>query len=81
MEFQKALKVFQKTLRKDKGLYQSYLANIAMAYFDCANWEKSRDSSAKRHAIGNRAAKYFLDLLLQQNCKHKRVAVQRTTNA
>jgi len=64
MDFQEAFKVFTKTLRRDKGLYRAYQANIAMAYYDCANWEGSRDSSAKRHAIGNRAADHFLKLLL-----------------
>jgi len=64
MKFQEAFKVFAKELRRDKGLYLSYKANIAMAYYDCADWEHSRDSSAKRHAIGNRAADHFLKLLL-----------------
>ncbi len=60
MTFQEAFEVFTKTMRRDKSLYQAYQANIAMAYYDCADWEGSRDSSAKRHAIGNRAANYFL---------------------
>jgi len=64
MDFQEAFRVFAKTLRRDKGLYRAYQANIAMAYYDCARWEGSRDSSAKRHAVGNRAADYFLKLLL-----------------
>lgn len=65
MTFQEALKVFTKELRRDKELYRAYQANIAMAYYDCAHWEGSRDSSAKRHAIGNRAADHFLKLLLK----------------
>jgi len=73
MTFQKAFKLFQKTLREDKGLYLAYQANIAMAYYDCANWEKSRDSFAKRHTIGNRAAKYFLDLLIKPTPKQKKI--------
>ena len=64
MTFQAAFKVFTKELRRDKGLYRAYQANIAMAYYGCAYWEGSRDSSAKRHAIGNRAADHFLKLLL-----------------
>jgi len=64
ISFQDAFKVFTKRLRRDKGLYLAYRANIAMAYQDCAHWEGSRDSSAKRHAIGNRAADHFLKLLL-----------------
>jgi len=69
MKFQEAFQVFTKTLKKDKALYQAYQANIAMAYYDCARWEGSRDSSVKRHAIGNRAATYFLDLLLRPTAK------------
>jgi len=74
MKFQEAFKIFAKELRRDKGLYQAYQANIAMAYYDCAGWEHSRDSSAKRLAIGNRAADHFLKLLLTP-VKTKRVAV------
>ena len=66
MKFQDAFKVFQKALKKDKSLYMAYQANIAMAYYDCAYWEGSRDSRMKRRAIGNRAAKYFLDLLIKE---------------
>ena len=74
MKFQEAFKVFSKELRRDKELYRSYQANIAMAYQDCAHWERSRDSRAKRHAIGNRAADHFLKLLLtpvrpQKKCR------------
>jgi len=64
MNFQQAFKVFTKELRRDKSLYLVYQANIAMAYFDCAHWEGSRDSFKKRHTIGNRAADHFLKLLL-----------------
>ena len=65
MNFKKAFKVFTKELRTDKGLYQAYQSNIAMAYFDCAHWEHSRDSNKKRRAIGNRAADHFLGILLK----------------
>lgn len=65
VKFQEAFKIFTKELRRDKSLYQTYQANIAMAYFDCAHWEGSRDSCKKRHAIGNRAADHFLGLLLK----------------
>jgi len=63
--FQKALKVFIRTLKKDKNLYQAYHANLAMAYFDNANWNKSRDSYQKKLNIGNDAATYFLKLLFR----------------
>ena len=77
MTFQEAFKVFTKELRRDKELYRAYQANIAMAYQDCAHWEGSRDSRAKRHAIGNRAADHFLGLLLKpvrQQSKRSRQA-------
>ena len=47
MSFKDTFKTFAKELRRDKVLYRVYQANIAMAYYDCANWEGSRDSSAK----------------------------------
>lgn len=64
MNYQKAFKVLIKELKRDEGLYLAYKANIAMAYFDCAHWEKSRDSSKKLHTIGNKAADHFLKLLM-----------------
>ena len=64
MSFKDTFKAFTKELRRDKDLYRTYQANIAMAYQDCAHWENSRDSLAKRHTIGNRAADHFLKLLL-----------------
>jgi hypothetical protein len=68
MVFQEAFKVFTNELRRNKELYCAYQAIIAMAYYDCANWEGSRDSLAKRLAIGNRTADYFLKLLLMPVC-------------
>lgn len=68
MTFLQAFKKFSETLRRDKDLYQSYQANIAMAYFDNAHWCGSRDSCKKRHEIGNKAADYFLNLLLAKSC-------------
>ena len=62
--FQKAFKVFCRTLRRDKGLYQAYEANIAMAFVDEGHRQGSRDSYRKRHAVANQAAKNFLDLLI-----------------
>jgi hypothetical protein len=80
MTFQKAFKVFTKTLRSDPSLYVAYQANIAMAYYDCSRWEGSRDSSRKRHTIGNRAAKYFLDLLIHPPLKDTKSAVRAPNN-
>lgn len=72
MTFQQAFKKFSETLRRDKGLYISYQANIAMAYVDNARWCKSRDSYKKSHEIGNKAADYFLNLLLAKSRPQKR---------
>jgi hypothetical protein len=65
-EFHKAMDIFRKSLLNDKDLYRGYKANLAMAYYDNAKQLKSRDSSAKRMEIGNKAAEYFLWLLLKQ---------------
>ena len=75
MTFQQAFKKFCSTLRRDKGLYQAYQANIEMAYFDNAHWCGSRDSYKKRHEIGNKAADYFLNLLLAKSLPHKKRGV------
>ena len=66
LEFIKACKIFTKTLRNDPELYYSYQSAIAMAYVDNGRWSNSRDSYKKRHEIGNKAAKYFLDLLIRE---------------
>jgi predicted RNase H-like HicB family nuclease len=65
-------KVFSE-LRKDKGLYQAYKANIAMAYIDISGIVGSRDSYKQRHNIANAAAKYFLDLLIKKPEKDKQL--------
>lgn len=80
VSFQEAFKVFVKELRRDKGLYRTYKANIAMAYQDCAHWEKSRDSVAKRHTIGNRAAEHFLQLLLKPSVRASKRAATALQN-
>lgn len=72
--------MFVRTLREDQDLYRVYKDNLAMAYYDCANWEKSRDSSAKKRAIGNRAANYFLQLLLSPVSKDKRMSGKNPTS-
>ena len=65
MKFKKVFRLFVTELNKDKELYESYKANIAMSYQDCCVWESSRDSRKKRHTIGNRAADHFLKILLK----------------
>ena len=83
MTYQEAFKVFTKELQRDKDLYRAYKDNIAMSYQDCAHWEGSRDSLAKRHAIANRAADHFLKLLLAPVRPQKKRSRQahRTTAA
>ena len=59
-----------KALRKDKGLYIGWQANIAMAYIDNERWYKTAKrkkhlNKNDKHIIANNAAKYFLDLLIK----------------
>jgi hypothetical protein len=54
-----------KELKSDKGYYIGWQANIAMSYQDAAYQNKSRDSRKKLHEISNKAANYFLWLLLK----------------
>lgn len=65
-KFQQAFKVFTSELMKDKDLYRAYHANLAMSYYDNANWNNSRDSHKTKLQIGNDAATYFLKLLFSK---------------
>src|SRR5271157_4654947 len=53
-------------LRKDKELYDLYKAAIAMAYYDEALRQKSRDSHKTIHNIANVAAGNFLKLSIKK---------------
>ena len=55
---------------KDKDYRQTWIANIAMAQIDCERWYREKHNkvgkylNAKdRHAIANKGAEYFLELL------------------
>ena len=55
---------------KDPEYRQSWIANIAMAQIDCERWYREENNkvgkylNAKdRHAIANKGAEYFLELL------------------
>ena len=50
-------------LRKDKQYYYVWQSNIAMAFYDEALRQHSRDSHHRIHTIANQAARNFLDLL------------------
>jgi hypothetical protein len=70
-EFEKALKIVIKEIKKDKDLYYGYQANIAVQFQDeYARFfpEKSRQigSSISHiiHEISNNAARNFLNLLI-----------------
>ena len=61
--FREALEVVRKAIREDEGLYQTYQANIAMAFHDeVSRSQKVRVSKANLHQISNRAADCFLNL-------------------
>ena len=63
MNTAQAVKVLTRALKSDEGYWISWKANIAMAYQDEGHRQKSRDSNAKRHAISDKAAENFLNLL------------------
>jgi hypothetical protein len=70
MNVQEAIKALQRALKRDKGYYESWKANIAMAYRDTEGWYKA--NSKKRYLnkkdkrlIANDAADYFLKLLIR----------------
>ena len=60
----------QKALREDKGYFNAWQANIAMAFSDSYNSYKYINgktyiNSTDLHIISNNAAKYFLDQLIK----------------
>jgi hypothetical protein len=65
MKYQEAIKTVQAALRRDKELYYSFQANIAMQFVDENRRQGSRDSYKKVHGVANEAAKNFLNLLMK----------------
>ena len=66
-----AVSRFIKALKKDKELRHAFHANIAMAFYDNYYWYKKKTgkkvvSSEDIHAIGNKGAEYFLQLLCDE---------------
>lgn len=68
-EYQKALEVVIEELRKDKGLWEAFQANIAMSFVDSARWYREANNNKRAlsrgdiHVIANEAATNFLYLL------------------
>ena len=60
------IKSLQVALRKDYGYYIGWKCNIAMAFYDEALKQKSRDSHKKIMAISNQAAINFIQMLIKQ---------------
>lgn len=62
-----AVKTLIESLKKDKGLKQSYVANIAMCCFDeVSNTQKSRNKKLNQQELlqaCNKGAENFIDLL------------------
>lgn len=55
-------------LKNNKGYYESWKSNIAMAYIDSERWYKEKHkkktlNAPDKHIIANEAAEYFLKLL------------------
>tara|TARA_R110000737_G_scaffold15940_2_gene32898 strand:+ start:525 stop:734 length:210 start_codon:yes stop_codon:yes gene_type:complete len=55
---------------KDKEYREGWIANIAMAQIDCELWYREENNKVgkylnyqDRHAIANKGAEYFLELL------------------
>ena len=61
-EFQKAIKLVRETIAGDKELRKTYLANIAMAFYDAykADGGKKYKTTALIAAIAHEAADNFL---------------------
>ena len=64
------IKELVKNLKEDKDYYQSWKANIAMAFYDNYMWYKKKTNKktiSKKDIpiIANNSAKSFLDLLIK----------------
>ena len=63
-----AIKIITSELKNDKGYYEAWQANIAMAYKDNEIWYKNKTGKKylnknDKHIIANNAAVYFLNQL------------------
>jgi hypothetical protein len=74
MRVSDAVKCVCAAIRKDKGYFISWQANIAMAFVDENRRQGSRDSYRKVHQVANTAAVNFLNLL----CKPVRPQSKRS---
>jgi hypothetical protein len=67
MKRKSPIKDLVRALEEDPGYREGWVANIAMAFYDNYCWHmKNKHSAPSRkdiHAVGNKAAKYFLELL------------------
>lgn len=63
MDIKKAVEILQKELRKDKGFYYAYQANIAVAMQDAYKEVSDKEDI---HRISNIGASKFLDLFISQ---------------
>ena len=64
ISFQDAFYVFARTLRKDKGLYIAYQANIAMSVMDAITNDGIRFPQLQ--ILCNKGAKNFLNMLIKK---------------
>ena len=61
------IKDLVKALKNDEGYYYSWQANIAMSFYDHMQWSGKRKPSSKDlNEIANKAAKHFLNLLIDE---------------
>lgn len=67
IDFKKAFDVFAYWINKDKALYYAYQSNIAMAFYDAV--KKEGIDFPQLHDISNKAAKNFLDMLIEKGEK------------
>lgn len=68
---EQAVDKLRKELKHDKSVYNTWQANIAMAYKDNERWycvehkkNPNKLTAKDKNTIANNAGKYFLDLLI-----------------
>ena len=63
MDIKNEMDIVRKQLRDDKELYYAWQSNIAMPFID--ECHRVGIEHEKLHEVANKAAKYFLDLLIK----------------
>jgi predicted membrane protein len=63
MTIKEAIDVLTNELKTDAGYRQSWVANIAMAFYDACVWDDLDIEHFRLHKLSNDAAEHFISML------------------